>query len=460
MRHRLLATAIVLSLATPWVRLGLPVAKAAEDLVFELRPHCEETGTKEIFGGTADIETLIAYNQGRCVTYSVNDPGTLRSPPLKVGDTLDLDLMLMNPNAETIKRIRAWLTYDPDVLEGVSIDLDNAFSIVTPGEADFSPSEGLVKIGAAVAEGRNLRDKVIRVARLKFRVIAAPRGATSPLSFFNQLPDTSGNTFVSSTLEGGENLIKRLLGSLLVSVPAGASNTSGDSSSSQASLNGPDTSGNPSATAASSSNETVSSPAGDPSLTSSSSIPAIVTSSSSSVGVVPVAQAAENSSSATTVPFGLMQVQNVRITTRDTSLMVAWDPLRSPDLKGYYVYYGKQMGRYIHRHSLDKKENSFVIRDREPQQIYYVAIRAVSVGGEESAFSQEVAVRVGEPGSSTSPLLGRNFTGSVAENPVPSSPAVPGESGLPLLTTIALVLAAAAGCLFAIRRQVHLVHPL
>ncbi len=451
--RRFIATAYLVLFGVALLGTGTP-ALAAEEMAIVIRPHCEKNNSSEIFGGTADIPDLIAYNTGNCVTYSINDPSSLRSPPLKVGDILDIDLVLQNPNADLIRRVRSWLSYDPEVLEGVSIELNKIFSVVTPGEADFSPEEGYVKIGAAIAEGKEVRDKLLHLARLKFKVIAAPKGTTSPLSFFDQGNGLDGHTFVSSAMEGGENLLRRLLGSLMVSVPAGANNSSSKSATSSSSSN------STSATETSSEQSSSSSETGvtESSQSSTSSITSSLTSSagtetSSSSSGIPVAEAAE-ASSANNVPFTLLQVQNVRITTKDTSLMVAWDPLRSPLLKGYNVYYGKQMGRYIHRHSLDKKENSLMIRDRELGQIYYVSVRAVGLDNQESAFSQEVAVRVGEAGTSTSPLLGRNFTGSVTENPVVNTTDVPGASGMPALLLIALTLAATGGFLFAVRRQV------
>lgn len=145
--------------------------------------------------------------------------------------------------------------------------------------------------------------------------------------------------------------------------------------------------------------------------------------------------------------FALLQVRNVRITTEGTSLYVAWDPLASSQLKAYNLYYGTTTGRYIQRKTVSGDSTSMAIRGLPEQTTYYVAIRALSTQDEESAFSQEAAVEVGNPKSSTAPLTGDLLA---TRKPV----TVPGETGLPSMVILILAVSAITGTVLASRRQI------
>jgi len=144
--------------------------------------------------------------------------------------------------------------------------------------------------------------------------------------------------------------------------------------------------------------------------------------------------------------FALLQVRSVRITTEGTSLYVAWDPLASSQLKAYNLYYGTTSGRYIQRKTVSAESTSMAIRNLPEKTTYFVAIRALSLTDEESAFSQEVAVEVGNPKTSTSPLTGDLMA---TRKPV----TVPGETGMPSVIALLLTLSAVTGTAIASRRQ-------
>jgi len=161
---------------------------------------------------------------------------------------------------------------------------------------------------------------------------------------------------------------------------------------------------------------------------------------------------AASSSSTSVVPpvsgtaFALLQVRNVRITTEGTSLYVAWDPLASSQLKAYNLYYGTTTGRYIQRKIVSGDSTSMAIRGLPEKTTYFVAIRALSLQDEESAFSQEVAVEVGNPKTSTAPL-----TGDLLATRTPVT--VPGETGMSSVITLVLLISAITGTALASRRQ-------
>ncbi|MDD4287299.1 MAG: fibronectin type III domain-containing protein [Candidatus Peribacteraceae bacterium] len=160
-----------------------------------------------------------------------------------------------------------------------------------------------------------------------------------------------------------------------------------------------------------------------------------------------------SSSSASVTPpvsgtaFALLQVRNVRITTEGTSLYVAWDPLASSQLKAYNLYYGTTTGRYIQRKTISEDSTSMAIRGLPEKTTYFVAIRALSTQDEESAFSQEVAVEVGNAKTSTAPLTGDLLS---TRKPV----TVPGETGMSSVITLILTISAITGTALASRRQI------
>lgn len=164
------------------------------------------------------------------------------------------------------------------------------------------------------------------------------------------------------------------------------------------------------------------------------------------------AAALASSSSSVAAPlsgsaFALLQVRNVRITTEGTSLYVAWDPLTSSQLKAYNLYYGTTSGRYIQRKTVSGDSTSMAIRGLPEKTTYFVAIRALSLMDEESAFSQEVAVEVGNPKTSTSPL-----TGDLLSTRTPVT--VSGETGMSSMIMLILAISAVTGTALASRRQI------
>jgi len=144
--------------------------------------------------------------------------------------------------------------------------------------------------------------------------------------------------------------------------------------------------------------------------------------------------------------FALLQVRNLRITTEGTSIYVAWDPLTSSQLKAYNLYYGTTTGRYIQRKTISGDSTSMAIRGLPEKTTYFVTIRALSTQDEESAFSQEVAVEVGSPNTSTAPLTGDLLA---TRKPV----TVPGETGMSSVITLILTISAITGTALASRRQ-------
>ena len=152
--------------------------------------------------------------------------------------------------------------------------------------------------------------------------------------------------------------------------------------------------------------------------------------------------------------FSLLQVQNLSATTEGSSLYIAWDPLASAELLGYNLYYGTTSGEYIQKKSLDAGTTNTTLRTLPVGKTYYLAIRAVSKTEQESAFSQEISITVGDPKSSTSPLSANiaRRDGTPTKSPLPPG-TLPGATGSASTLALLLLASAGIGTIFAFRRQ-------
>ncbi|MCB9808589.1 fibronectin type III domain-containing protein [Candidatus Peribacteria bacterium] len=459
-RHICRSISVVVSLG-----LAMPatVYAAEADATFSLHPHCiEREGETDdwIFGPIPSPGIVVETRQAstRCTSFDVKDPQTLQTPALSIGDTLDIDVVIDNPSAQHIKRARAWLSYDPNMLEGVSIDINETFSLVTPDERAFSESEGYVKMEAS-AEDSGPNTKKVLFARLTFRVIETnPIG--TPITFHDAQP--SGHTVIM-TAQGDEEayIQKEEPGVLLVrfateNILDDGSCVRDEDCEEHVCIAGvcqePPAPPTPTPT-----------PTPTPVPTPTPLLPngAVCSENSEcqsticSTGICvpqvdptpPIAQTSDRTT------FSLLQIRNVRVTTDGTSVFLAWDPLQSSLLKAYNIYYGTTSGRYIQRRTIDKSETSITIRSLPLGTRYYFAVRGLSSQNEESAFSNEVSLVIGEPNTSTAPLTLGSMSGGPARNPVASTTTVPGETGAPSILLLFLLGSAVIGTSFASRRQ-------
>lgn len=384
MRTLLSAATVALTL----LPLGNMAHAATPDVTFELRPHCEDEDFAD------------------CDSFDVRDPLSTHTDELKVGDTLEMDLIMHNPSAHPVKRFRAWISYESSVLEGVEIEASDVFPDVTPGELDFDADENYIKLSGS--SDAAITDEEIVLARISLIVTDAPL-TVSILSFYDASADNESHT--SAFIDAGndeENVASVAQSSVIVRLI-------------------PETM--PSSAASSLSSAMSSALSSDASVASSSTaaLPAI---------------------------FSKLQVQGLRVTTEGSSVFLAWTPLPSAEIAGYNLYYGAVSGRYLQRRSVDGTAQTITIRALPVGTTYYFAVRGVNAAGEESDFSREVAVSVGNPATSTSPLSG-SFVGGPNGNTPGTSGAIAGDSG-PGTWILALVLISACmGTFLAARRQWH-----
>lgn len=423
LKHRLYATCVAASLvastATPFT------AYAFGNATFELRPHCEgDDELENVFGGPSpDVQGMTKLTEGTCHTFEVRDPSSMQTDVLHAGDILDMDIVVNNPSQNHIMRFRAWVAYDPTILEGIDSSISSSFPLPTPGEAGFVPDEGTLKMSGTATNA--VTKKRFAVAHIRFRVLKDTLDGT-PLIFTEATGDIDAKSGVfEGEIPNEQNVLSTTNGSLYVRL----ANTQTSSVSSGTSVDN-------------TTHSTTSTGAHEAPTS---------TGMSSMTSIASTASTATNSSmaSVTQKAFTLLQILGLRVTTDGSSVFLAWDALPSSELAGYNVYYGTVSGKYIQRRTVDKAANSLTIRTLPVGTTYYFAVRGYNAAGEETVFSQEVGVSVGNPRTSTSPL---NANSLPTKTPSTGGQ-VAGETGTSSTVLIVVVACAAVGTLVAARRQ-------
>lgn len=422
----------------------LPVSAQGAETMLSLEPHC----TQE--------------DRSSCAAFGVVDASRVTTLTMNVGDILDIDVVLRTNQPAAVRDIRSWLKYDKAVLEARSIELGSVITSPIPGEQSIDSTQSIVKIGGGV---QGLSQNVVTVARVTFRVIKA--GTDTTVEFDQFLPSGAGHTAVNGegvSQPGVDNYngslpappcIDVLIGCgttartpMLLARPASLVVELGDSvqSSSSSQATGTTSGGNGAGvltTLTQSSSSSVSGQTGNAAGTTS-------TAGSTS-------SAAGSSTRFDVAPSGftLLQVQGVQVTTRDASAYLGWQELKSTEVKGYNIYYGAVSGRYLQRRSIPPSYTSTIIRDLEPGQQYYFAVRAYNERNEETMFSREVSVIIGQPETASSPLLASGLNDNNVENVMYSKggTTITGETGVGTSVMFLLIVSAVIGTIFAFRRQ-------
>ncbi|MBU0458670.1 fibronectin type III domain-containing protein [Patescibacteria group bacterium] len=511
---------------------GTVYAQSANDITLVLQPHCvqEEINRDTILGPTPDIDPLIELGDGHCYDFEVENPQSLKTPPLKEGDILDIDIVIKNPQKTGIKRARVWLNYDTTILMGDNLEVnDNGFPDVTPGEEDFDETDGFVMIDAT-ADTEDLPDNErVIVARVEFEVLKTPAAGTI-ISFYDVQPE--GHTFVLKDNGGDSDGVSALSsdpGSLKINFAQGNEECLDDddclagtcvsgSCTASSGLNDGEScqidsqceSGNcdsgrctsdeddsllSDGSTCTDDNECESNNCLEGTCSSITEPPSTVTplkdngeqcsgnsecisdncvdgictpnknltngnacisddDCESKSCVVGICIPRQESDPQDQTAFSILQVQNLRVTTKENQVFLGWDPLQSSQLKAYNIYYGTTQGQYIQRKTVEGTMQNLMIRNMPEGTTYYFAIRAISLMDEESAYSNEVYVTVGNPASSSSPLtadMGDGFPDST--NPIQEGVYVPGATGIPSPLAFLIFASAIIGTVFASRRQ-------
>lgn len=366
--------------------------EAAEpDVTIRLRPHCTETSVT-------------------CAAFALYDEQTSITNSLTPGMILDLDIVLSNPSGQPIQSIQSWLEYNPLILQGSEVRISSDFPLVAPGEQTFVEEQGIVRLGASnVSGGMNAQEFVF--ARVQFEILSAVENLI-PLRFHEfSLLGQEGRT-KALVIEGGRTV------NVLKTYPRNLFLYFGE----------------------------------DPPPSISPAVPQpptqIPPTTIPPTGQPPAVQPP------VTVPNALrnLQPQGVRITTEGDHVYLLWSPLTDPRIAGYNIYYGTVPGRYIQRRTVSSGTDGVTIRNLPLGQQYYFALTAYDARGNESDFSYEVAVIVGDPSSSTAP-----FTLSAGGTPLQGSVItggrgkVPGGTGMPLGVVVGIAFIALLSSAYFLR---------
>ena len=442
------------TLCTP----AIAVAQEDTSVRLQLRPYCTQGYISQtwIYGPVPAPGWSLDEEPEQCPPFTVRDPQTLETPVLHKDDVLELDLVIENPGKLPIAAVRAWIDFDSTILQGTDLRMYTAsFKEASPSEQYFDPATSQLKIQASNPDTVLQSTYWIPVARISFKVLKEVTPGTV-MSFFDVQPD--GHTYVQAKENGQErDVLSQDPGALLIRIettPMAQVETGAVVQEETGAVTEPTTAenfgGSPPA-------EELAQPSVTPEPQGTIPVGGTCVLSNQCAsnfcveGVCKDPETHENDRTA----FSMLQVRNPRITTEGDTAYLAWEELRSSMLKAYNVYYGATSGQYIQRKTVPGSAPSVTIRNLPQETTYYFAVRAVSVNDEESTFSQEVAIEIGNPATSTAPLLAGVETDVPGVNPLDTTAVsqVPGETGIPMLLTFLLLAAAAIGTFMAVRRQ-------
>lgn len=286
---------------------------------------------------------------------------------LSDGDAFYVDVYVTNPSEQSISSVRSWLSYSPRDLEVVSIErLDSPFDLPAPGENEADSGQKLIKLGYSNLQGVNSAE--ILIARVNFKVDTKQKKNLG-LEFYDYQETELGHTSVVVD-QGGFPL------NILAQKPDLLS----------LKLNG----GPPTVATESAPISTE-----DPAPTSSSAEP------ESDPVIVEVPAPEPVNTMVTTGP--LATASDLKLSTDGNKVELQWSEANDARLRGYYLYYGKTPGLYTRRKTLDQM-NRFIFDNLNVGETYYFALTTYDANGNESQYTNEVAVIVGEPLSATHPL--------------------------------------------------------
>lgn len=278
----------------------------------------------------------------------------------RVGDEFDVEVMLSNPGLQSIISVRAWLSYNPDILEGLSVDTEGTpFTLSAPGESEVSQNEGLIKLGRSNISGGSSEAEV-QVATVRFRV-KTPYAVQATIEPHNYQINELGHTSVNIIDQGFPvNILGQEPETALINLNPGAAPYGSDDATptqTEVIVNG----------------------------------------------------------------FGfanLMRPENLRVMTGPGYADLKWDFSQEAELRGYNLYYGRTSGQYTRRRTLGPV-NQYRLDGLNNNEVYYFSITAYDPDSRESDYSDEVAIIINVPLSSTAPF--ENFSDSLLAQ-IPASP--------------------------------------
>lgn len=392
-------------------------AAATPDAEIKLRPHCESS---------------------ICMDYPLYDAETYITYGLSEGEMLDMDIVLKNPSGQSIQSVQSWLEYDPKILKGVDIRVSDSFPLIAPGEQTFAEGSNRVKIGASNVSGGVTESEIV-FARVQFQVLKEVEDIASVKFHEFSLLGQEGKTKVLMVEEGRVvNILKTRPNDLRLyfgeDPPPGALPGTLPPGSLPPGTLPPGTT--------------------PPGTTPPGTLPLGTT----PPGTVPPGTTPPGAGQPPVITdpgFALLQPQGLRVMTGEDMVYLIWNKLDDKRVIGYNIYYGTVPGRYIQRRTVSTATTGVTISKLTVGERYFFAVTAFNASGQDSEYSFEAAVTVGDPTSSTAPFT---LTDGGGDSPIGGSVIgsgtdhVPGGTGMPIAALFGAI-AASAGATFLIRRH-------
>jgi len=268
------------------------------------------------------------------------------------GQEFTVDIELKNPSLQNVISVRAWLDYNPTVLEAESIDTqDTLFTLSAPGEDTVSAAEGKVKIGRSNIAG-GMKEAEAKVATVKFKVLAAMAGKTQ-IGFYDYQVSELGHTSVNIIEDAFPlNILSKEPQKIEIQLnPGGAV-------------------------------------APAPAVTQPNPTPVVQPNTDIGGGQV---------------AYSLSRPQGLMANTGSGTIDLVWSAPRDIARMGFNIYYGKTSGQYTRRRTVGET-TAFRLEGLSNNEAYYLAVTAYDSLNRESDYSNEVGVIVGQPLSSTAPF--------------------------------------------------------
>jgi hypothetical protein len=296
------------------------------------------------------VGLAISVSAGYAITSAQEADATLEfrsaTTEAKIGDEFDVEVVLKNPGLQNVISVRSWLEYNTNVLEAVSINTDTSpFTLSAPGETDISKDEGFVKLGRSNISGGYAQAEA-KIATVHFKVIT-PYAIKTLIEPYDYQVTELGHTSVNIVDQAFPiNILSEEPESLIINLNPGAQ------------------------------------PYGGQEVTSITPTDITITGTGFA---------------------NLQRPQNLRVNTGSRYVDLKWDLSAETGLVGYNIYYGKTSGMYTRRRTVGRV-NNYRLEGLNNNEVYYFAITAYDSQSRESDYSDEVAVIVNEPLSSTSPF--------------------------------------------------------
>jgi hypothetical protein len=113
-------------------------------------------------------------------------------------ESVALNVFLLNPSSKAITSYQLWLSYKPEDLRGVKMDVnEDLFPLTAPYKTGFVQEKGLLKLGRATESPVN--SERIKVATIEFEKMG--EGAAMIEAYDYQI-DLSGHTSVNTVQNG------------------------------------------------------------------------------------------------------------------------------------------------------------------------------------------------------------------------------------------------------------------